>query len=112
MYFIYDQPHNESFYNNDALTINGAIKGTSKLKNYDKLSPESLKFRRWIHCLCVFYKIKTWGHPEYLDKLIPAKSSSYNTANSDHIEKYYCRTDIFKYRLYDCRMEQTGPCLK
>ena len=59
-----------------------------------------MKFRRWMRRLCVFYKIKTRGHPGYLYKLIPAKSSSYNTRNSDHIEKYCWRTDIFKYSFF------------
>ena len=106
-YFIYDQTHNENFCNNlerlqynAALAITGAIMGTSKLKIYEELGLESLKFRRWMRSLCVFYKIKTRGHPEYLYKLIPAKGSSFNTRNSDHIEKYYCRTDIFKYSLF------------
>ena len=53
-----------------------------------------------MHRLCVFYKIKTRGHSEYLYKLILAKSSSYNTCNSDHIETYYCRTDIFKHSFF------------
>ena len=53
-----------------------------------------------MRCLCVFYKIKTRGYLEYLYKLIPAKSSSYNTHNSDLIETYYCRTDIFKYSFF------------
>ena len=81
--FIYDQPHNESFCNNleklqyiAALVITGAIRRLSKLKTFEELGLESLKFRRWIHSLCVIYKIKTQGHPEYLYKLIPAKSSS------------------------------------
>ena len=63
--FVYEQPHNESFCNNleklqynAALAITGAIKGTSKLKIYEKLGLESLKFRRWMCHLCVFYKIK------------------------------------------------------
>ena len=101
--FIYDQPHNESFCNNldelqynAALAITGAIKRTSKLKIYEELGLESLKFRSWMRPLCIFYKIKTRGHPEYLYKLIHAKTSSCNTRNSDHIETYYCRTDIFK----------------
>ena len=71
--FIYDQPHNESFCNNleklqynAALAIIDAIKGTSKLKIYEELGFESLKFRRWMRRLCGFYKIKTRGHPEYL----------------------------------------------
>ena len=64
--FIYDQPHNESFCNNlekfqynAALAITGTIKGTSKLKMYEELDLESSKFRKWMCCLCVFYKIKT-----------------------------------------------------
>ena len=71
--FIYDQPHNESFCNNleklqynAALAITDAIKGASKLKIYEELGFESLKFRRWMRRLCGFYKIKTRGHPEYL----------------------------------------------
>ena len=59
-----------------------------------------MKFRRWKRRLCVFHKIKTRGHPGYLYKLIPAKSSSYNTRNSDHVETYCCRTDIFKYSFF------------
>ena len=101
--FINDQPPNESFCNNldelqynAALAITGAIKGTSKLKIYEELGLESLKFRSWMRRLCIFYKIKTRGHPEYLYKLIHAKTSSCNTRNSDHIETYYCGTDIFK----------------
>ena len=61
---------------NVALAITGAIKGTSKLKIYEELGIESLKFRRSMHRPCVFYKVKTQGHPEYLYKLIPGKSSS------------------------------------
>ena len=49
---------------------------------------------------CAFYKIKIRDHPEYLYKLIPAKSSSYNIHNSDHIETYYCRIDIFIYSFF------------
>ena len=105
--FIYDRPHNESFCNNleifqynATLAVTGATKGTSKLKIYEELCLESLKFRRWMHRLCVFYKIKTRVHPEYLYKLIPTKNSSYNTRNSDHINTYYCKTDIFKYSFF------------
>ena len=71
--FTYDQPHNESFCNNleklqynAVLAITDAIKRLSKLKMFEELGLESLKFRRWIHCLCVIYKFKTQGHPEYL----------------------------------------------
>ena len=63
----------ENFYNNlekiqynTALAIIGPIKGKCKLKIYEVLGLESLKFRRWMHHLCVFYKIKTRDQPEYL----------------------------------------------
>ena len=71
------------------------MNGTSKLKIYEELGLESLKFTRWMRCLSAFYKIKTQGHPKYLYKLIRAKSSSYNTRNSDHIETNYCITYYF-----------------
>ena len=78
--FFYDQPHNESHCNNleklqynAAIAITGAIKRTCKLKIYEELGFELLKFRRWMCRLYVFHKIKTRGHPEYLYKLIPAK---------------------------------------
>ena len=32
--------------------------------------------------------------------MILARSCSYNTCRSDHIERYYCKTDIFKYSFY------------
>ena len=54
--------------------MTGVIKRTFKLKIYEKLGLESLKFRCWMHRLCIFYKIKTRGHAECLYKLIPAKS--------------------------------------
>ena len=67
---IYDQPNNESFCNkiervqyNAALAITGAIRGTSQTKLYHELGLESLKFRRWMRRLCMFYKIKTLKLP-------------------------------------------------
>ena len=85
---IYDQPNNESFCNliervqyNAVLAITGAIKGTSQLKIYNELGIESLKFRRWLRQLRVFYKIKTNQIPKYLYELLPTESHTYNTCN-------------------------------
>ena len=104
---IYDQPNNESFCNliervqyNAALTITGAIRGTSQLKIYNELGFESLKFRRWFRRLCVFYKIKTTQIPKYLYELLPTESHTYNTRNIENVETYYCRTDLFKYSFF------------
>ena len=75
---IYDQPFNELFTEtveavqyNSALAITGAIRGTSKQKIYQELGLESLADRRWLHRLCLFYKIKNGLSPAYLDKYMP-----------------------------------------
>ena len=106
---IYDQPNNDSFCNmiervqyDATLAITGAIKGTSQLKIYKKLGLESLKFRRWFRRLCLFYKLRSTQTPEYLYNLIPLGNCVYNTRNQDHINTYYCRTDLFKYSFFPC----------
>ena len=82
---IYDQPNNQTFSNklevvqyNAALAITGAIWGTSMTKVYLKLGLESLKSRRCPR-LWYFYKIKIYGLPRYLFKLILLNSRLYNT---------------------------------
>ena len=69
---------------------------TSQTKLYHELGLESLKFRRWFRWLCTFFKIKIHGKPEYLLNKIPSSQIHYNTRNTDQVETYYCRTDIFK----------------
>ena len=100
---IYDQPKSESFCTkieriqyNAALAITGAIRGTSQIKLYKELGLESLRFRRWFRRLCTFFKIKIHGKPKYLLNKIPSSQTHYNTWNTDQIETYYCRRDIFK----------------
>ena len=90
---IYDQPNNKSFCNkiervqyNAALAITGNIRGTSQTKLYHELGLESLKFRRWMRRLCMFYKIKTCKLPEYLYDLISNDHQTYNTRNLYSVE--------------------------
>ena len=82
------------------MAIIGTIKGTSQLKIYNELGIESLKFRRWPRCLCLFFKIKTTKIAKYLYELIPSESHIYSTHNSENVENYYCRTDQFKYSFF------------
>ena len=112
--FIYDQPNNRSFcqqientkYNaslentkyNASLAITGAIKGISRLKLYNEIELESLKFRRWFRC--TFYKIKSTGLPSYLFELIPKSSHMNNTRSLEDVATLYSRTDIFKYSFF------------
>ena len=60
----------ESVQYNAALTITGAVKGTSQAKLYKELGLESLKLRRKLRRLCIFYKIKTTVLASYLFSLI------------------------------------------
>ena len=50
--------------------------------------------------MCAFYKIKITQLSSYLYELIPKSNHNYNTRNIDHIDPYYCRTDIFKYSFF------------
>ena len=73
----YDQTFNESFHQriqsiqyNAAIAITGAIRGTSSEKLYQELRLESLRSRRWLRKLCLFYKIYKNKSPSYLYNLI------------------------------------------
>ena len=75
---IYDQTFNESFHQriesiqyNARRGASGARRGTSSEKLYQELGLESLKFRRWLMKLCLFYKIYKNKSPFYLYDLIP-----------------------------------------
>ena len=100
---VFDQPTNESFCKkleslpyNAALTITGPIKGTSQIKLYKELGLESLKLRRKLKCLCIFYKIKTAALSSYLLSLIRNTVHSYQTRTMGNVTKYQCRAEVFK----------------
>ena len=104
---IYDQHNNESFCNKierfqylAALAITDAIRETSQTKLYHELGLKSLKFRRWMRRLCMFYKIKTLKLPEYLYNLISNDHRTYNTRNLYSVETYFCRTDAFNHHFF------------
>ena len=81
---IYDQTFHESFHQriesiqyNAAIAITGAIRGTSSKKLYQELGLESLRSRRWLRKLCLFYKIYKNKSPSYLYNLIPDRVKFY-----------------------------------
>ena len=47
-----------------------AIRETSQTELYNELEFESLKFRKWMRRLCMFYKIEKLKMPECLHYLI------------------------------------------
>ena len=104
---IYDQPNNESFTQKmeriqykASLAMTGAIKGTSQSKLYSELGFESLKFRHWFRKLCIFFKLKASGLPEYLFDFIPQSNHLCNTHFLEDVTTFYSRTDAFKYSFF------------
>ena len=74
---VYDRAFNESFHKylksiqyNAAIAISGAIRGRSSEKLFQELGLESLKSRRWLRKLCLFYKIFHKKSLSYLFQLI------------------------------------------
>ena len=70
------------------------------IKLYNELGLESLEFRWWFRKLCLFYKIKKTGLPEYLFNMIPQSNHQYNTRSIEDVTTFYCRTDAFKYSYF------------
>ena len=89
---IYDQPHIDTFVNkiesvqyNAALTITGAIRGTSKERIYRELGFESLADRWWFRRMCAFWNIVKGLSPNYLTNYLPCFQHSRNSNQTKHI---------------------------
>ena len=102
---VYDRAFNESFHKylesiqyNAAIAITGAIRGTSSEKLFQELGLESLKSRRWLRKLCLFYKIFHKKSPSYLFQLIPPNNKVYATRSfqSNKISSFKTRHNFFK----------------
>ena len=102
---IYDQTFNESFHQriesiqyNAAVAITGAIRGTSSKKFYQELGLESLRSRRWLRKLCLFYKIYKNKSLSYLYNLIPDRVKFCSTRSSriDNISNLKTRRNFFR----------------
>ena len=102
---IYDQTFNESFHQriesiqyNAAIAITGAIRGTSSEKLYQELGLESLRSRRSLRKLCLFYKIYKNKSPSHLHNLIPDRVKFYSARSSqiDNISDLKTRSNFFR----------------
>ena len=109
---IYDQAYNVSFHQklesilySPALSIAGAIRGTSREKLYHELwfswlyhelRFESLVSRRWYRKLCCFYKVFKTQSPRYLLDVIPTAKRAYITRNSDKLPHFKVKHNYFK----------------
>ena len=85
-YKMYYQTFSESVHQriepiqcNSAIAITGAIRGTFSEKLYQELGLESLRSRRQLKKLCLFYKIYKNKPPPYLYNLIPDSVKFYST---------------------------------
>ena len=88
---IYDNCSNETFCKmiesvqyNAALSITGAIRGSSREKLYQELGFESLRDRRWYRKLCFYCKILHNDCRLYLNECIPIFEPSTYSLRSNH----------------------------
>ena len=86
----------ESVQYNAALSITGAIRGTSRKKLYQELGLESLRDRRWYRRLVYFFNIVNRNSPAYLNNLLPTRQYSYNIDRSNLFSLYSVNSDYFK----------------
>ena len=88
----------QSFQNNAAIAITGAIRGTSSAKLFQELGSESLKSRRWLRKLYLFYKIFHKKSLSYLFQLIHPNNNVYATrsSQSNKISSFKTRHKFFK----------------
>ena len=102
---VYDGAFNESFHKNlesiqysAVVAITGATRGTSSDKLSQELGLESLKLRRWLRKLCLFYEIFHEKSPSYLFQLIPPNNNVYATrsSQSNKISSFKTRHNFFK----------------
>ena len=102
---VYDGAFNESFHKNlesiqysAVVAITGATRGTSSDKLSQELGLESLKLRRWLRKLCLFYEIFHEKSPSYLFQLIPPNNNVYATRSfqSNKISSFKTRHIFFK----------------
>ena len=81
---------------NAALSIAGAIRGTSREKFYHELGFESLVSRRWYLKLCCSYKVFETQSPRYLFDVIPTAKKAYITKNNDKLPHFKVKHNYLK----------------
>ena len=88
----------EAIHTESARIVSGATKLCSIEKLFVELGWESLQSRRNKHKLILFYKILHGLTPDYLYDLVPPlvqHTTSYNLRNSDNIQNYRARSNLF-----------------
>ena len=80
------------FQYKSALTITGAIQGTSQENLLEELGLKTLKSRRWLRRLCCMYKIINISIPKYLTDLIPKGEIGCNIRIRNK-PLFHCRTE-------------------
>ena len=117
---IYDQPSKASFCKKvesvqyyAALTITGAIKGSSREKLYQELGLEYLYRRRWARRLCLHYKVFSTGQPSYISDLLPLLRSSRRHVNSLKLvscKSGYLKNSFIPNVIYEWNKLDPGIC--
>ena len=107
---IYRKIFNESWHKklesaqyNSALAITGAIRGNDTKKLYQELGLESLRNRRKLIRLSLFYKIYKDQSPLYFYNLIPAKTpGNHPLQNVKEIPAIKVKHRFFENSVFPC----------
>ena len=86
----------ESIQYNACLALLGAIRGSSREKNYQEIDYGSLECRPWHKKRYLFYKIFEENKPVYPFNLIPTKYLGYTSRNTDKIILFHTKHNFFK----------------
>ena len=93
---------------NAAIAITGAIRCTSSEKLYQELGLESLRPRRWLRKLDVFYKTYKKKSPSYFYNLIPGRVKFYSNRSSqiDNMSNIKTRSNFIRNSLFPSRITE------
>ena len=89
IYKSFVRPHldyGDVIYDDGSLAITRAIQSSSREKLYQDLGLETLRKRRCLRRLCLFYKIRKNKSPSYLFRLIPTTTRIHITGNSNNLK--------------------------
>ena len=98
---VYLRTFNESFHQSleslqysTAIAITRVIRGKSSQKLFQELGLETLKSRRWLRKLCLFYKLIKEQSPAYLFQLIPENKTRHTTRSVQQSQIPFLKTKI------------------
>ena len=87
---------NKHLFNNAALVVTEATRGTSKGQLFKELGLDSLQQRRWYRKLCCLYIILKERSPRHIFEIIPKIDRPCSTRNANNVPHFKVKDTFFK----------------